>query len=79
MDQIADAVVGPIETVMRDEIMKMLKHLKIGKAPWPFEVYVEKVLASEDIVIRVLMELCQRILDGRGMPADSATIVAIPI
>ena len=35
--------------------------------------------ASGDVGIRVLMELCHRILDGKGMPADWATSVAIPI
>ena len=36
-------------------------------------------LASGDIGIRALMEHCQRILDGKGMPADWASSVAIPI
>ena len=27
----------------------------------------------------MLMKLCQRILDGKGMPEDLATSVAIPI
>ena len=37
------------------------------------------ILASGDVGIRVLMEVCQRILDGKGMPEDWATSVAIPI
>ena len=36
------------------------------------------ILASGDRS-KVYMELCQRILDGKGMPADWATSVAIPI
>ena len=35
--------------------------------------------ANGDVGIRVLMELCQSILDGKGMPDDWATSVAIPI
>ena len=40
LDQIADAdtVEGPIERVMREEIMEAFKHLKIGMAPGPTEV-----------------------------------------
>ena len=40
-DQIADAdaVEGPIERVMREEMMVAFKYLKIGKAPGLTEVY----------------------------------------
>ena len=69
-----------IERVMREEIMEAFKHLMIGKARGPSEVYIEMILASEDVGIRVLMELCQRILDGKGMSAaDWTTSVGIPI
>ena len=37
------------------------------------------ILASGDFEIRVLMQLCQRILDEKGMIADWVTSVAIPI
>ena len=41
LDQIAyaDTVEGPIKRVMREEIVKAFKYLKIGKAPGPTEVY----------------------------------------
>ena len=44
--------------------MEAFKHLKIGKAPGQSEVYTEMILVREDVGIRVLMELCHRILDG---------------
>ena len=80
-DQITDAdtVDGPTERVVREEIMEAFKYLKIGKASGPSEVYAEMILASGDVGIRVLMKPCQRILDEKGMPADWATSVAIPI
>ena len=80
-DQIAnaDAIQGPIERVLKEEIMVALKHLKIGMAPGPSQVYAVMILASGDVEIRVLKELCQRIQEGKGMPADRATSVAIPI
>ena len=44
--------------------MEAFKYLMIGKALGPTEVYVEMTLASGDAGISVLMEPCQRILDG---------------
>ena len=37
------------------------------------------ILASRDVGNRVLMQHRQRILDGKGMPEDWASSVAIPI
>ena len=59
--------------------METFKHLKIGKAPGPTEVYAEMIIARGDVGIRIPMELCHRILDGNGMPVDRAISVEIPI
>ena len=75
----ADAVQGQIERVLTEEILDALKHLRIGKTSGPSDVYAEMILASGDIGIRVLMEISQRYLDEKGMSADWATSVAIPI
>ena len=40
-------------------------------------VYAEMILARGDDEIRMLTELSQRILDGKGIPEDWATSVAI--
>ena len=58
--------------------MEALEHLKIIKVPGPSEACAEMILASGDIEIRVMMEPCFRILDGKGMPAYWSTSVAIP-
>ena len=81
LDQIADADVldGPIERVMRDEIMEEFKYVTIGKVPVPTEVYTEMILASGDVGITVLIELYHRILDRKGLPDDWSTSVVIPI
>ena len=80
-DQIAeaDAVEGPIERLMREEIVEAFKYLKIGMTSGHTEVYAEMILVCGDVGIGVLMELCQRILDGKGIPEDWATFVVIPI
>ena len=59
--------------------MVAFKHLKIGKASEPTEVYAEMILVSGDVGFGALMELCHRTLDGKGMPEDWATSVVIPI
>ena len=48
-------------------------------APGPSYVSAQIILASGDVGIGVLMEQCQGIIDGKGMPADCAICVAIPI
>ena len=59
--------------------MEASKYLKIGMAPASAEVRAEMILASGYVGIRVLMELCHRILDRKVMPEDWATSVVIPI
>ena len=75
----ADTLQGAIEGVMREDILEAFIHLKIGRTPGPSEVYAKMILASGDVGIRVLMELCQRTQDGKWTPADWATSAAIPI
>ena len=37
------------------------------------------IVASGEIEVKVMMELCQRILDDRGMPGEWKTSVIVPI
>ena len=37
------------------------------------------IVASDEIKVKVMMELCQRVLDGRGMPDKWKTCVIVPI
>ena len=53
--------------------------MKIGKAHRPSEAYEKIILASGDIRISVLVELCQRIVDEKGMTVHWALSAAIPI
>ena len=78
-DQVADTVEGPIQRVMREEIMEAFKLLKIVKVPGPSEAYARVIVASGDVEIRSLMKPCLRKLDEKRMPADWATSIAIPI
>ena len=65
-----DLVEGPVEKVARNEIVEAMQSMKSGKATGPSEVSVEMIVASGEIGVKVMMELCQRAMDGRGMPDE---------
>lgn len=75
----ADLVEGPVEGISREEVVKAIKEMKMGKAAGPSEVCVEMIEASGEIGIDVMVELCQRVLDGKGMPDEWTLSVLIPI
>ena len=68
-----DLVEGPVEKVVRDEIVEAMQSMKSGKTTGTSEVSVEMIVASGEIGVKVMMELCQRVLDGRGMPDEWKT------
>ena len=70
-----DLVEGPVEKVVHDEIVEAMQKMKSGKATGPSEVSVEMIVASGEIGVKVMMELCQHVLDGRGMPDEWKTSV----
>ena len=56
-----------------------MQMMKLGKAAGPSEVSTEMVVASGEIGIQVMMELCQRVLDGKGIPTEWKTSILVPI
>ena len=62
-----DLVEGPVEKVARNEIVEAMQRRKSGKATGPSEVSVEVIVASGEIGVKVMIELCQRVLDGSLM------------
>ena len=52
------------------KLWKQCKNIKSGKATGPSEVSVEMIVVSGEIGVKVIMELCQHVLDGRGMPDE---------
>ena len=75
----ADLVEGPFERVSQEEVVKALGKMKAGKAAGPSEVSVEMIAASGEIRIDLMVELCQSMLDGRGIPGEWALSVVVPI
>ena len=53
--------------------------MKSVKATGPSEIIVQMIFASCEIGVEVMMELCQRVFDGRGMPDEWKTSVVVPI
>ena len=74
-----DLVEGPVGKVVRDEIVEAIQSMKSGKATGTSEVSVGMIVASGEIGVKVMMELCQRVSDGRGMPDEWKTSVIVPI
>ena len=65
-----DVVEGPVEKVAHNEIVEAIQSMKSGKATGPSEVSEEMIVANGEIRVKVMMELCQRVLNGRGMPDE---------
>ena len=74
-----DVVEGPVEKVACNEIVEAMQRMKSEKATGPSEVSVEIIIASGEIGVKVMMELCQCVLDGRGMLDEWKTSVIVPI
>ena len=51
-------------------MLQALNEMKTGKAPGPSEVSLELIAASRGVGIQVMAEICQKVLDGFGMPAE---------
>ena len=58
---------------------RAIREMKVGKAAGPAEVSIEMIAASGEIRIGVMVELCQGVLDGRGMLDEWALSVVVPI
>ena len=53
--------------------------MKSGKATGPSEADSKIIIASGDTGIKVMVRLCQHVLDGRSMPEEWKTSVVVPI
>ena len=74
-----DAVEGTVVCVCREEMLQTLNEMKTGKAPGPTETSLELIAASGGVGIQVMAEICLKVLDGFGMPAEFALSIVVPI
>ena len=54
-----DVVEGPVEKVACNEIVEAMQKMKSGKATGPSEVSMKMIVESDEIQVKVMMELCQ--------------------
>ena len=59
--------------------MEATNKIKLGKAAGPSEVNRDMIIASGKFGVGVIKKLCQRVLDGKGMPEEWKTSVVVPI
>ena len=53
-----NVVEGPVEKEARNEIVEAIQSMKSGKATGTSGVSVEMIVASGEIGVKVMMELC---------------------
>ena len=68
-----------IKNVTQEEMAIAIKVMKPKKAAGPSEVCAEMIYVSGEVGVNVMVELCQRVLDGKGMPDKWHTSVLVPI
>ena len=75
----ASIVKGSIKNVTREEMVIAIKVMKPGMTAGPSEVCAEMISASGKVGVSVMVDLCQRVLDGKEMPDEWQTNVLVPI
>ena len=66
----ASVTEGLVEAITLEEVVKATKAMKLGKAAGKTEVAVEHILASGDIGTKVIADIANGLLEGRGIPED---------
>ena len=74
-----DVVEGPVVCVSIEEVLQALHEMRTGKAPEPSEISLELIAASRGVGIQLMAEMCQKVLDGLGMPAEWDLSIVVPI
>ena len=68
-----------IKNLSPEEMVITIKVMKSDKAAGPFAVGAEMIPASGEVGVGVMVELCQRVFDGKGMLDNWQTSVVVPI
>ena len=56
-----------------------ISSIRLGKAAGLSEVTAEMIVAGDRIAAEMMLQLCQRDLDGKGIPDEWKTSVVVPI
>ena len=69
----AAMVEGPVKKVSRKEAREAIRKMKQGKAAGLSEITTEMIVAGGRTAEEVILQLCQRVLDGKGIPNEWKT------
>ena len=72
-------VEGPVVKVSRKEVRKATRKMKQEKAAGLSEITTVMIVAGGRIAEEVMLQLCQRVLNGKGIPDKWKTSVVVPI
>ena len=72
-------VEGPVEKVSRKEVTEAIRKMKQEKAAGLSEVTTKMIVAGGRIAEEVMLQLYQRVFDGKGIPNEWKTSVVVPI
>ena len=61
------------------EVREAIRKMKQVKAAGLSEVTTDMIVAGGRIAEEVMLQLCQRVLDGKGIPNERKTSVVVPI
>ena len=74
----ADAVC-PTDSGSRGVVVQTLKEMRTGKAFGHSDVSLWLIAVGKELGIQLMVEICQRIYDGLGMPAEWNLTIVIQI
>ena len=75
----AAMIEGLVEKVSCKEVREAIRKMKQGKALGLSEITTEMIVAGGRNAEEVMLQLCQRVLDGKGIPNEWKTSVVVPI
>ena len=75
----AAMVERPVVKVSRKEVRKAIRKMKQEKAAGLSEITTVMIVAGGRIAEEVMLQLCQRVLTGKGIPDKWKTSVVVPI
>ena len=73
------AILPPVKKVSQKEMREVIRKMKQGKAARLSEVATEMIASGGRIAKEVMLQPCQRVLDGKGIPNEWKTSVVVPI
>ena len=69
----------PVEKVSRKVVREVIRKMKQEKVVGLSKLTMNMVFAGGRIAEEVMLQLCQRVLDGKGIPNGWKISVAVPI